>query len=175
MYTITSIIHNRKPVFIMKYHVKTQMWFADVWSARQSETRFENLCWGANILIWSFSGEKAPVLLINGSVITHYICYFLSQRLICFMYVFSAIHSSFIGERKFHSSLTIVYSTIYSGAEQRKYQTSTSLAFVGGIHQWPVNSPHKGPVTRKMSPFDDVIMYLVHQSKNFNVIFIMKY
>ena len=30
---------------------------------------------------------------------------------------------------------------------------------VRGIHRWPVNSPHKGPVTRKMFPFDDVIMY----------------
>ena len=27
-----------------------------------------------------------------------------------------------------------------------------------GIHRWPVNSPHKGPVTRQMFPFDDVIM-----------------
>ena len=33
-----------------------------------------------------------------------------------------------------------------------------SLAFVRGFHRWPVNSPHKGPVTRKMFPFDDVIM-----------------
>ena len=29
-----------------------------------------------------------------------------------------------------------------------------------GIHQWPVNSPHKGPVTRKMFLFDDVIMLI---------------
>ena len=34
----------------------------------------------------------------------------------------------------------------------------TSLAFVRRIHQWPVNSPHKEPVTLKMFPFDDVIM-----------------
>ena len=34
-----------------------------------------------------------------------------------------------------------------------------SLAFVWGIHRWPANSPHKGPVTRKMFPFDDVIIY----------------
>ena len=34
----------------------------------------------------------------------------------------------------------------------------TSLAFVRGIHRWPVNSPHKWPVTRKMFRFDDVIM-----------------
>ena len=56
------------------------------------------------------------------------------------------------------TSLTIVYSTVYSGADQRKHQSSASLAFVLGIHRWLVNSPHKGPVTRKMFPFDDVIM-----------------
>ena len=56
------------------------------------------------------------------------------------------------------TSLTIVYSTVYSGADQRKHQSPSSLAFVWGIHRGPVNSPHKGPVTRKMFPFDDVIM-----------------
>ena len=56
------------------------------------------------------------------------------------------------------TSLTIVYSTLYSGADQRKHQSSASLAFVWGIHRGPVNSPHKGPVTRKMFPFDDIIM-----------------
>ena len=33
------------------------------------------------------------------------------------------------------SSLTVVYSTAYSDADQRKYQSSTSLAFVWGIHR----------------------------------------
>ena len=56
------------------------------------------------------------------------------------------------------TSLTIVYSTIYSDADQRKYQSSASLAFVRGIHRRPVNSPHKWPVTRNMFTFDDVIM-----------------
>ena len=56
------------------------------------------------------------------------------------------------------TSLTIVYSTVYSSADQRKYQSCASLAFVRGIHRGPVNSPHKGPVTRKIFPFDDVIM-----------------
>ena len=56
------------------------------------------------------------------------------------------------------TSLTIVYSTVYSDADQRKHQSAASLAFVRGIHRGPVNSPHKGPVTRKMFPFDDVIM-----------------
>ena len=57
------------------------------------------------------------------------------------------------------TSLMIVYSSVYSGADQRKYQSSASLAFVRGIHRWPVISPHTGPVTRKMFPFDDVIMF----------------
>ena len=46
------------------------------------------------------------------------------------------------------TSLTIVYSTVHSGADQRKHQSSASLAFVRGIHRWPVNSSHKWPVTR---------------------------
>ena len=55
-------------------------------------------------------------------------------------------------------SLTVVYWTVYSGADQRKHQSCASLAFVRGIHRWAVNSPHEGPVTRKMFVFDDVIM-----------------
>ena len=62
------------------------------------------------------------------------------------------------------TSLTIVYSTVYSGTDQRKHQSSASLAFVRGIHRGPVNSPHKGPVTRKMFPFDDVIMRVHHDN-----------
>ena len=42
------------------------------------------------------------------------------------------------------TSLTIVYSTVYSCANQGKHQSSVSLTFKRGIHMWPVNSPHKG-------------------------------
>ena len=73
---------------------------------------------------------------------------------------------SFMSQNNYHwiqvrlvlVSLTIVYATVYSGADQRKHQSSASLAFVRGIHRWPVNSPYKWPVTRKMFPFDDVIL-----------------
>ena len=57
-------------------------------------------------------------------------------------------------------SLTMVYWTVYSGADQRRHQSSAPLGFVMGIIRWPVNSPHKWPVTRKVFPFDDVIMCL---------------
>ena len=55
------------------------------------------------------------------------------------------------------TSFMIVYSTIYSTADQRKHQRPASLAFVRGFHRWPVNSRHKGPVTRKMFLFDDIM------------------
>ena len=47
------------------------------------------------------------------------------------------------------TSLTIVHSTVYLDSDQRKHQSSASLAFVRWIHRWPVNSPHKWPVTQK--------------------------
>ena len=56
------------------------------------------------------------------------------------------------------TSLTIVYVSVHSGADQRKHQSSASLAFVRGIHRWPVNSSHKWPVTPEIFPFEDVII-----------------
>ena len=53
------------------------------------------------------------------------------------------------------SNPQLVCTTVYSGGDQRNHQSSASLAFVR-----PVNSPRKRPVARKMSPFDDVIMWL---------------
>ena len=57
------------------------------------------------------------------------------------------------------TNLAVVYSSVYSDADQRKHQSSASLAFVWGIHR------DKGPVTRKMFPFDDVIMTLPPRAK----------
>ena len=56
------------------------------------------------------------------------------------------------------TGVSIVCSTICSGADQRKHQSFLSLAFVRRFHRWPVDSPNNGPVTRKMIQFDDVIM-----------------
>ena len=67
--------------------------------------------------------------------------------------IMSAIASQITG-------VSIVCKTVFfSGADQRKYQWSASLAFLMGIHRWPVNSPHKGPCSNvAMFPFDVVIM-----------------
>ena len=56
------------------------------------------------------------------------------------------------------SQITSLTQPFIEGAVQTKHQSSASLAFERGIHRWLVNSLHKGPVTRKMFPFDDVIM-----------------
>ena len=61
------------------------------------------------------------------------------------------------------TSLTIIYSIVHSGADQRQHQSSASLAFVRGVHRWPVNSPHKGPVTRKIWWRHHVLFWLCHQ------------
>ena len=65
------------------------------------------------------------------------------------------------------TSLTIVYSTVYPDADQSRHQSSASLAFVWEIHRGPVNFPHKWPVTRKMFPFDDVIMVCKYHGANY--------
>ena len=58
------------------------------------------------------------------------------------------------------TSASSVCLTVRSGGDQRKIQSTASLASVREIHRWPVDSPHKGPVTRKCFPFDDVIISL---------------
>ena len=78
----------------------------------------------------------------------------------CYVYHYSDVIIGAITSQI--TSLTIVYSTVYSGANQRKHQSSASLAFYAGNSPGPVNSPHKWPVTRKMFPFDDVIMWCKH-------------
>ena len=84
---------------------------------------------------------------------------------VCIVYVyllyFASIHYDDVIMTMLESqitSLTVVYSIVYSGVHQRKHQSSASLAFVREIHRGQVNFPHKWPVTRKMFPFDDVIM-----------------
>ena len=70
-------------------------------------------------------------------------------------------------------SLTLVCWSVCLGEDRRKHQSSASLAFMMGIHRWPVNSPHKRPVTRKMFPFKDVIMRdPSHPSPSVNVFFL---
>ena len=57
------------------------------------------------------------------------------------------------------TSLTIVHSTVHSGTDQRKHQSSAPLAFVREIHRCPSEFPAQRPETRKMFPFDDVVMF----------------
>ena len=56
------------------------------------------------------------------------------------------------------SGVSIVWSTVCSGADQLKHQTCTALASVNGNHRQTVDSLHKGADKLKMFPFDDVIM-----------------
>ena len=89
--------------------------------------------------------------------VTNVSCYYLN----CFTRILQCTHYGDVitGAIAFQiTSLTIVSSNVYSDADQRKHQSPASLAFVRGIHWGSVKSPHTWPVTRKMFPFDDVIM-----------------
>ena len=68
---------------------------------------------------------------------------------------------------------SIVCSAICSGTNQRKHQSFASLAFVRGIRRWPVDSPHKEPVTRKMFPFDNVTMSLFDVKRQMNPVWMI--
>ena len=61
------------------------------------------------------------------------------------------------------TGVPIVYSTVCLGADPRKHQSSASLAFVRVIHRWPVNSPHKGPVTRASNAENASIWWRHHK------------
>ena len=84
-------------------------------------------------------------------------------------------HGDVIKWKRGAFSLTIVYWTVYPGADQRKHQSSASLAFVCGIYRWSVNSPYKSPVTQKKFPFDDVIMHLQSVYSRMNIVLVITY
>ena len=103
-------------------------------------------------LILAYSAPSAPYDMLSASELPGWIAQFSSAIL----HYDDVIMTSMAPQI---TRLTIVYSTVYSGAYKRKHQSSASLAFVRGIHRGPVICPHIWPVTRKRFPFDDVIMY----------------
>ena len=80
-----------------------------------------------------------------------------------------------MGSMAFQIAGVSIFLNVCSGADQRKHQSSASLLFVRGIHRWPVDSPRKGLVTRKLFPFDDVIMYLLADTQQNDLCWIQIY
>ena len=114
----------------------------------------------APIFLWFVFLEIRLVNINSDSLSFFSLCSF-QQRMFCLRRFFISKHHNDVTIGAMASqltSLTTIYPTVYSGADQGKHQSSASLAFVRGIHRWPVNSPHNGPVTQKMFPFHDVIM-----------------
>ena len=138
------------------YFISKILWHSHVciWNRNGTGRKiaFENdILEMTNISVWQWINTYA-VLHVGTQLTPHYNQQSWSQILITLHWGHNRHDASQI------TSLIIVYSTVYSGADERKQQSSASLAFVRGIDRWPVNSPQKWPVTRKMFPFDDVIM-----------------
>ena len=104
--------------------------------------------WVQIAIVWGRVWNVVPNL-INGSLAN---C---DVRDVVFFYYSDVIMGTMASQT---TSLTIFCTTVYSGVDQRKHKSSALLASVRGIHRSPVNSLHKGPVTQKMVPFDDVII-----------------
>ena len=56
------------------------------------------------------------------------------------------------------SSITVVYLTVYSGADERKHQSSALLAICAGNSPVTGEFPAQMASNAEMFPFDDVIM-----------------
>ena len=90
---------------------------------------------------------EARILLKGAENLTLFLCSFHSA---CSM-IMNIFHYNDVIMSAMESQVTsvsIVYSTVCSDADQRKHQSYASLALVRGIHRWPVNSPHKWPVRK---------------------------
>ena len=134
-------------------------WISMKYNLRTIDNYSSNICLaivnGAHWTVKSYTNSKRSPNLLPAYK-TRYIRMRYAQR-ITYVFTFSLQWRHNGSDGVSIPSLSTVCSTIYSGADQRKHQSSASLAFVRGIHRWAVISPHKWPVTRKMFPFDDVI------------------
>ena len=128
--------------------------FSKQWRRRRFETPWRSLWRHCNVLWSNACGQLGYKACSSMNAFAYAITMGLTVNI--FFHYCDAIMGAMASEI---TSLTIVYSAVYSGADQRKHQNSASLAFLLVIHQWPVNSLHKWPVTWKMLPFDDVIMH----------------
>ena len=82
-----------------------------------------------------------------------------------FTKLMSSITSQFTGK-------STVCSTICLGEHGGKHQSPRYWPCASGIHQWPMGSPHKGPVTRKAFPYDDVLRRDLCFTLYFNSLFL---
>ena len=118
-------------------------WCIDIW--------MKSRCWKVHQTNKSHASQKSDIIV-------HHLDTRRITEILSSIHYIDAIMSA-MGSQ--FTSLTIVYSTVYSDADHRKHrkhQSSASLAFVQGIHRGPVNSPHKWPVAQKMYPSEDAIM-----------------
>ena len=115
-------------------------------------------------LAWCWSKRTNPVNI--GSIWIQYQCIIAClQEMNFIMEHYSEVIMSVMPSQI--TGVKIVYSIVCVEADQRKHQSSTSLAFVRGIHWWPVNSLHKGPVMRKMLSSDNVIMKIKYRPSTY--------
>ena len=123
-----------------------------------------------------FRGSQTPMKMVSRK--------YLSYCVSLFLRLYSIINEISYYVYKLHTTLKWRYNGRDNGPNHRRFycllnrlfrrrskknQRSASAAFVRGIHRWPVNSPHKGQVTWKTIPFEDVIINRWDMTKLFDL------
>ena len=137
---LNSIMHSICFTGTVKINIRTLMLYKNVHVSH---------AYNVHLQLYVFSKNNLSVTDLCGYDIPHWFSIMTHYNDV----IMSAMGSEITG-------VSIVYSLVCSGADQRKHQSSASLAFGRGIHRSAVNSPHKGPITQKIFSFDDVIMDL---------------
>ena len=143
---------------IFKAYMHIFLWFTIgpiYWRSRKITVkyhylRFDILMWGHFFLSYAIL-PRIPLYIWQWSLRQQYVNNSYAFTYHCNDVIMSTMASLI-------TSVLIVYSSVCSDTDQRKHQSSASLAFVWGIHRGPVNFPHKGQVTRKMFLFGEIIM-----------------
>ena len=123
-------------------------WSRNLSSNHESQSEID--FWNTNAWNWSkilniqqisFPGNTSPISYISRNRRRVW------RWILGHLKMFQWRHNGRYGVPIHQPTYTIVYSTVYSGADQENTKPPGPLAFVWGIHRWPVNSPYKWPVT----------------------------
>ena len=173
---------NDEPIFwkkgVSNFHANFSDWWLRhlLWNYRQTNIAWPTVPWHwCMMYLFSFLPTSSFIYmrqvtqLVDGSIVIN-----LAVNLMPVSFFRKCLEPSSAAGSHFHyndvrmsvfvsqiTGISSVCLTVCSGTDQRKHQSSASLAFVRGIHRWPVNSLHKWPVTWKMVPFFYVIMLCV--------------
>ena len=134
-----SPLDNSSPPEILNVHLKWNPQFQGCYPANIFCAFF--ICWNIALDIWILTMKTICIKYLQIvvcaaiGILSYIICAMILNFPLHFPLLFHYVDVIMGAIASQIASLTIVYSTVYSGADQRKHQSSALLAFVRGIHR----------------------------------------